>query len=150
MKNLRQDKILELIEKYDIETQEELADKLTESGFTVTQATVSRDIRALKLVKGASAAGGYKYVRPTMTAANQPRFGAAISESIVKMDSAGNLIVIKTYPGLAQPVAAYIDSMPSADILGCVAGDDTIMVCVRNPEHILGVCESIKKLLKNT
>ena len=149
MKNIRHAKILELIEKYNIETQEELATILQNEGFRVTQATVSRDIRALKLVKGAASNGGYKYVQPQMTVASHPRLGSAIAESILKMEYAGNIVVIKTYPGMAQPVAACIDGFDSIDILGCVAGDDSILVAIREPSRAALVCDDIRKMLNN-
>lgn len=149
MKNLRQEKILELIKQQDIETQEELADKLIESGFSVTQATVSRDIRALNLVKSAAQNGGYKYVQPHVAAGAQPRLGLALSESVTSIDFAGNLIVIKTYPGMAQPIATRVDAYHSHDILGCVAGDDSILVVIRDPSSAKQISETIRFLLKN-
>lgn len=147
MKNVRHAKILELIEKNSIETQDELASLLRREGFRVTQATVSRDIRALKLVKEATASGSYKYVQPKMTVAAHPRLGSAIAESIIKIDFAGNLIVIKTYPGMAQPVAARIDSFESNDILGCVAGDDSILVAIRDADRASEICDSVRRML---
>ena len=149
MKNLRQEKILELIKQYDIETQEELAEKLIQSGFSVTQATVSRDIRALNLVKSTAQSGGYKYVQPHVAAGAQPRRGLALSESVTSIDYAGNLVVIKTYPGMAQPIATCVDAYHSSEILGCVAGDDSILVVIRDPANAKQISEIIRKLLKN-
>ncbi len=148
MKNLRQEKILELIKVYDIETQEDLADKLIQSGFSVTQATVSRDIRALKLVKSATQNGGYKYVQPHVAANTQPRLSLALSESVTSIDFAGNLVVIKTYPGMAQPIATCVDAYHSQDILGCVAGDDSILVVIRDASNAELIAETIRNLLK--
>lgn len=150
MRNKRQEMILELIGKYDIETQEELALKLEKCGFSVTQATVSRDIRALHLVKGASALGGYKYVLPkTPIAPAPPKIGNAVAESIIKVDCAGNLVVVKTFPGMAQPVASLIDSINSLDIVGCVAGDDSILVVVRDDERAPFVASYLQDAMRS-
>ncbi|MBO7761923.1 MAG: arginine repressor, partial [Clostridia bacterium] len=109
MKNNRQKKILELIEKYSIDTQEELLSRLRDAGYAATQATISRDIRDLKLVKAMTAVGVSKYIRPTKQETPVPSYNSDLAESVVHVDAAGNLIVIRTYPGMAQPVASCVD-----------------------------------------
>ncbi len=140
MKNKRQDKILEMVERYDIETQEELITRLRELGFDVTQATISRDIRELKITKVSTGKGGYKYVVPQNHEGGNKKFRNALSESIVKVDWAMNQIIIKTFPGMAQAIAAAIDGIDDQQILGCVAGDDAIIVVMRtvNAAETLG------------
>ncbi|MBQ8351732.1 MAG: arginine repressor [Clostridia bacterium] len=147
MKSKRQQKILELIETYDINTQEELISRLNEAGYVATQATISRDIRELKLVKAMMVDGVYKYVHPTKRETPAPRFNSALAESVLRIDSAGNAIVIRTYPGMAQPVASCIDAIGNADILGCVGGDDTIIVVIRSAEKAGEMCNKIRQML---
>ena len=148
MKNKRQEAIVELISQYEIQTQEELIRRLEERGFAATQATVSRDIRELKLMKGPGEGGVHKYTLPTVQKAAAPRFGSSLHESIVHIDSAENLIVVKTYPGMAQAIAAILDSAHIKGIMGSVAGDDTIIAAVRDNELTTLACEEIKKLLE--
>jgi len=125
MKKDRQRKILELISVYPINTQEELTEKLCEAGYPSTQATVSRDIRDLHIIKSLTKEG-YRYISAESTELSS--FDDAIFSSVKKVSSAGNIVVVKTSPGLANAVAVAIDSMNIPQILGCVAGDDTIMV----------------------
>ena len=135
MKNSRQQKILELIELYDIDTQETLISKLAEVGFSATQTTISRDIKQLKLVKGMTGKGTYKYVIPTAKKDNTaPVLNSAITESVVKIESAENIVVIKTLSGMANAVAVCIDSLEITEIIGSVAGDDTILLVVKTSE----------------
>ena len=135
MKIKRHNKILEIIEHYNIETQEELIDKLRLAGYDVTQATVSRDIRELKLLKVMSELGTYKYVVPGGGhGENKHIYSKAIDGSIKSVEYALNNIVIKTYPGMANAVAARIDSLHEPDILGSVAGDDCIIIVARSTE----------------
>ena len=148
MKIKRHNKILEIIENYNIETQEELIEKLRLAGFDVTQATVSRDIRELKLLKQMSDMGTYKYVVPKNNASeNQHVYSRAIASSIKNVESSFNDIVIKTYPGMAQAVAAGVDSLHESDILGCVAGDDCIIIVTRDPESAIDIASRIRKLM---
>lgn len=147
MKKTRQNKIVELINTYDIETQDELIEKLSEWGFNVTQATVSRDIRELKLTK-VSNDGIYKYVIPKSHTATSVKFNSTLTESITHVDRALNQIVLKTYPGMAAAVAVGIDSINMSDILGCVAGDDTIIVICRNVEAAEDIADNIKHLIR--
>ncbi len=150
MKNRRQNKILELIEKYDIDTQDVLIEKLRECSFDVTQATISRDIKELKLTKGMSANGTYKYMIPkNESGAAVPKFNSALAESIKKVDAAGNMIVLKTYPGMAQAVATGIDAIHMSEILGCVAGDDTIIIVVRDDDSAVEIGNKIKSMIKS-
>lgn len=150
MKIKRHNKILEIIENYTIETQEELIEKLRLAGFDVTQATVSRDIRELKLLKQMSDMGTYKYVVPKNSVSeNQHVYSRAIASSIKSVESSYNDIVIKTYPGMAQAVAAGVDSMHEADILGCVAGDDCIIIVTRDTESAVEIASRIRKLMNS-
>ncbi len=140
MKNARQQKILELIEKYDIDTQDTLIKKLNEEGFAVTQTTASRDIRHLNLVKGITDKGTYKYVAPRVVLGNDrraPALSSSITDSVIKVEAAGNIVVVKTYSGLANAVAVFIDSQRNENIVGCVAGDDTILLVVKTVEYAL-------------
>ena len=135
MKIKRHNKILEIISNYNIETQEELIDKLRLANYDVTQATVSRDIRELKLLKVMSETGNYKYVVPGTTHPESKHiYSKAIDGSVKSVDFALNNIVVKTYPGMANAVAARIDSLHDTDILGCVAGDDCIIMVAKSAE----------------
>lgn len=147
MKLNRHNKIMEIIENYTIETQEELIDKLRLAGFEVTQATISRDIRELKLAKVMCETGNYKYVLPKPgEQEGQHLYNRALSGSIKSVESAMNDIVIKTYPGLANAVAAGIDALHEQNILGCVAGDDTIIIIAHNTESAASICRRIRKI----
>lgn len=135
MKRSRQEKMLELISKYEIDTQDELISRLRENGYEVTQATVSRDIRELKIAKMTTGKGTYRYVLPKQVDSGMGvKFNSALIDSIVSVDHACNIVVLKTYPGLANAVAVGIDAMNIHEILGSVAGDDTIVVVTRNEE----------------
>jgi len=132
MKYNRHAKILEIIEKYVIETQEELAEKLKEQGMDVTQATVSRDIKELRLVKVQTDDGRYRYA-PLAQSENviSNKLLTVLTESLVSIDYANNIVVVKTLPGMAQAAASAIDSMKWTEIVGTIAGDDTIMIVCR-------------------
>lgn len=133
MKNARQQKILELIEEYDIDTQETLIEKLRESGYNVTQTTVSRDIKQLSLVKGVTGRGTYKYVSPGAKAnVGTPVLSSAITESIVHIEAAENIIVVKTFSGMANAVGVCVDSLHLAGLVGSVAGDDTVLLVAKS------------------
>ena len=150
MKASRQDIILELVEKYEIETQDDLISKLRENGFDVTQATVSRDIRELKLTKVLTGHGGYRYVLPPKDSGMAgSKLNRALLESIVALDVAMNIVVIKTHPGLAQAVAAGIDSLHMPEIVGSVAGDDTVLNVARDIDGAAVVSEKLRNLIKN-
>ena len=149
MKSNRQKKILEIITHYHIETQDDLIERLLMEGFSVTQATVSRDIRELQLNKVMTGKGSYRYVAPKkeeMVAGM--KINAALVDSIINVDYAQNLVVVHTLPGLAQAVAAGIDNLNLAEVLGSVAGDDTILVTARNETAAKNISERIHVLMK--
>jgi transcriptional regulator of arginine metabolism len=149
MKNARQQKILELIEKYDIDTQELMIEKLREAGINATQTTISRDIRELKLVKGISPAGVYRYILPTAKKdSGTPVLNSALTESVTEIVAAGNIVVVKTYPGMANAVAVCVDSLEKPHIIGSVAGDDTILLVVKNEEVAQEVAHELKNAFK--
>ena len=147
MKKTRQSKIIELISTYDIETQDELISRLGEYGYNVTQATISRDIRELKLTKVSSTGGIYKYVLPKEEKRVTAKFNSTLTESITHVDCALNQLVLKTYPGMAGAVAVGIDTLNIPEILGCVAGDDTIIVICRSVDVAEGLGDNIKHLI---
>lgn len=150
MKKGRQEKILELINQYEIETQDELIEFLGEEGYIVTQATVSRDIRDLDLVKVAMPGGSYKYVVSHVSkkgAKNVGPLAHAVADTVISITCAQNIIVLKTTVGMAQAVAIAIDRIPDSAILGCVAGDDTIIVVTPDSENAANVAVRMKKLL---
>ena len=150
MKKGRQEKILELINKYEIETQDELMEFLGQEGYLVTQATVSRDIRDLDLVKVAMPGGSYKYVVSGVSKKQRGHAGSishAIANTVISIRCAQNMIVIKTSAGMAQAVAIAIDRISDDDILGSVAGDDTIFVMTPDNDAAVGVASRLKKQL---
>lgn len=147
MKSKRQEKILEIIASRNIETQEDLIEALKNDGFNVTQATASRDIRQLKLLKIASN-GVYKYVAPKSEIEHSKKYSQALLSSIIDIQYALNNVVIKTNPGLAQAVAAGIDSMHNPEILGCVAGDDCIILVSTSEEASERIKENIIKIIE--
>lgn len=149
MKKNRHRKIVELIGTYDLETQEELAEKLRQEGYNVTQATVSRDIRELNLSKVPVGGGRQKY---TLLREQQEgmgdKYARVLREGMSGMGMAQTLLVVKTVPGMAMAVAAALDSMHMKEIVGTIAGDDTIMLAVRSPEEAEIVREKIGSVLK--
>ena len=147
MKTKRHSKIVELINAFDIETQEELAQKLEESGFVVTQATVSRDIRDLKLSKVILGDGRQKYSLIPKQDGISEKYVRILREAFVSMDMAQNILVLKTVSGMAMAVAAALDSMQMSEIVGCIAGDDTIMAAIRSTDDTVVVMERIRKLI---
>ena len=147
MKTKRHSKIVELINSYDIETQEELAQRLEEDGFAVTQATVSRDIRDLKLSKVVMANGKQKYSLMPKQDGISEKYVRILGEAFVSMDMAQNILFVKTVSGMAMAAAAALDSMQMSEIVGCIAGDDTIMAAIRSVEDTVVVMERIRKLV---
>lgn len=149
MKKSRHQKIKELVEEYEIETQEELADKLKEAGYSVTQATVSRDIRELKLSKVPMGDGRQKY---TILAHSDhylsDKYIRVLKDGFVSMDMAQNILVVKTVSGMAMAVAAALDAMKLKEIVGSIAGDDTIMMAVRTVEDTQTVMDKIRNVLE--
>ena len=148
MKVNRHVKIVELVNKYNIETQEELAERLKQEGFQITQATISRDIRDLKLTKVPMDDGRQKYVVLKATEnALRDKYIRIMKDGFVSMDMAMNILVIKTVSGMAMAVGAAIDEMHWHEIVGCIAGDDTIMCVVRTMEETAVVMEKIRKIV---
>ena len=149
MKTKRQRKIIELITNYDIETQEELAAKLVENGFNVTQATISRDIRELNLTKIATKGSKQKYaVQSSSDIVSNSKYMRVLNDGIITMDTAGNILVVKTVSGMAMAGAAALDAMQIKEILGCIAGDDTIMCVVKHAEETDRVKEHIESFIR--
>ena len=149
MKKNRHAKIVELIEKYDLETQEELAEKLRQGGYDVTQATVSRDIRELKLSKVPLGDGRQKYVLLREAHGEMgDKYIRVLQEGMSSMGMAQSLLIVKTVPGMAMAVAAALDAMHMKEIVGTIAGDDTIMLAVRSAEDAEIVREKINYVLK--
>lgn len=149
MKIQRHSKIIELVENYDIETQEELADKLNQAGYRVTQATISRDIRELRLSKVAASDGRQKYVvfKNVENALNE-KYIRILKDSVLSLDMAQNILVIRTSSGMAMAAAAALDACHFQEIVGSIAGDDTIMCAVRTVEQTAALMDSIRKMLK--
>jgi len=148
MKVSRHAKIVELISQYDVETQEELAELLKQEGFKVTQATVSRDIRDLKLTKVQTDGGKQKYVilLPEENVISE-KYKRVLQDGFVSMDMAQNILVIKTVSGMAMAVAAAIDNLKWTEVVGCIAGDDTIMCAIRTTDDTIKVMDKISKIV---
>ncbi len=138
---------MEIIERNEIETQGELAQKLRESGFQVTQATVSRDIREMGLIKVAASGGRQKYEAAKPVNEEKNRFIRVLRDSVLSLDHAQNLLVIKTGSGMAMAAAAALDHLQFPEVVGCIAGDDTIMAAVRTVEDTVLLMEKIRQML---
>ncbi len=149
MKKERHSKILELIDRYDISTQEELLEKLLECGVEVTQATVSRDIKELRLVKHPAANGQYKYSLAKSTDEKYMKYYAIFSESVTSTDYAQNICLLKCHPGTAQAACAAIDALGISEVLGTIAGDDTIFILCRTERAAQNTKRELETLLKN-
>jgi len=148
LKNKRQKKILELIVRDEIGTQEELMQKLRESGFDVTQATVSRDIREMKLTK-IETHGKLHYVAFRETDDDmKEKYERVFRDGFISMDNAQNILVIKTVSGMAMAVAAAIDSMHFNEIVGSIAGDDTIMCAVRSLDDTVNLMGKLRNIIE--
>lgn len=149
MKVARHEKIIELIHQYDIDTQEELAAKLNEAGFKVTQATVSRDIRALKMTKVAGKDGKSRYaILEDSPSSLSDKYTRVLHDALTSIDVGQNMIVIKTVPGMAMGVAAALDALKWPEILGSIAGDDTVMCAARTSEQAQAARDKLKSILK--
>lgn len=148
MKQSRQSAIIDLINQHEIETQEELAQMLKERGYLVTQATVSRDIKELRLMKVINEKGIYKYAQAWKADENQAdeKQRTIFRQSVLSIDFAQNIVVIKTYSGMAQAAAFVIDTMNIKEVVGSIAGDDTIL-CVTKNEQIASILTGKLKLL---
>ena len=149
MKIERQTKILELIRENDIETQSELLEKLNAEGFSATQATVSRDIKELRLVKVPSSSGAYKYASETVSEDESQSHSYLFSTAVTNIDYAHAVVVIKTKVGMAQAVCAALDSTNRAGVIGTIAGDDTIFVATRSDSASSGLVSDLKKLMSD-
>ena len=150
MKLARHSKILEIIETTDIETQGELAAKLKEAGCDVTQATVSRDIRELKLTKISNGKGSQKYSAMSgIDAEASERLIRVFKEAVVKMDFSENIIVIKTLEGMGMAVAVALDNMQNDEIVGTIAGDNTVFCVVRSHHQSTGLIERLYKIIRS-
>ena len=149
MKSERHAKILEIIRKNEVETQEELSDRLEREGFQVTQATVSRDIRELKLTKVAMSNGKQKYAALTEPAEDlSQKYIRVLKDGFASMDMAQNILVIKTVSGMAMAVAEALDVIGFHEIVGCVAGDNTIMCAVRTVDDTIILMDKLKKIIE--
>jgi len=149
MKKIRHRKIVEIIQKFDVETQEELAKYLKEAGFEVTQATVSRDIRELKLSKIPSGNGKQKYVVLKQDDSHLgDKYIRVLRDGFVSMDMAQNILVVKTVSGMAMAVAAALDALKFPEVVGSIAGDDTIMVAVRTVEETQRLLDKIHQMIE--
>lgn len=148
MKVNRHAKIVELINKYQIETQEELAEYLNQEGFRVTQATVSRDIRDLKLTKIPAEDGRQRYaLHQNNGSGMSDKYIRVLRDGYVSMDMAQNILVIKTVAGMAMAVCAAIDAMHWNEVVGSIAGDDTIMCAIRSVDDTISVMDKISKIV---
>ena len=154
MKNKRQQKIIEIIEQHEVETQEQLSDLLNKSGFTATQATVSRDIKELRLVKvptgnkdGRRIKSKYaaNSVRNEIDTRFSDKFKSILSEMVIKISSAGHMVVLKTYAGMAQAACAAIDTLEIVDIVGSIAGDDTIFIVMSTENDAIDFVRKLSK-----
>lgn len=149
MKSQRQTKILEIIASKDIETQEQLLEELRQAGFRSTQATISRDIKELRILKDLTAMGTYRYSigNKETSGAFSNRLNSIFKESVISYDYAQNIVVIKTLPSLAPAAGRAIDAMNMSVVVGTLAGDDTLLIIMRDVQAAIGFCIEIKKLL---
>ena len=149
MKTGRQKKILELISEKNIETQEQLLRELRDCGYKSTQATVSRDIKELRIVKSLDGLGGYRYSVPHKHEGDRfdARFRVIFRECVTSIDCAQNLIVIKTMPSLGAAAGANIDALHMPSVVGTLSGDDTTLVIMRDNESAMDFCDEIHRML---
>ena len=149
LRSARHAKILEVISHNEIETQEELLHHLLKEGFAVTQATVSRDIRELKLTKIAISGGGQKYaVLNDSTEVLSEKYIRVLKDGFLSMDMAQNILVIKTVSGMAGAVCASLDAMQLHEVVGSIAGDDTIMCAIRTTEDTVAIMKRLRKIIE--
>lgn len=150
MKNARHSEILNLIEQYSIDKQEDLQEYLRKSGFPVTQATVSRDIRELGLVKAAAGDGRYRYVSASgagKSAHSMNRFETIFKESALKADYAGHFVMVKCYSGMANAACEVFDAMVWNDVVGTLSGDDTFLILMRSEEAAKNLVDELLKYI---
>lgn len=151
MKQNRHQKILELVQNEPIETQEQLLERLNESGFAVTQATISRDIKELRLYKRVDRNGRTRYADGSAAESGsmQPEhYQGIMKRSVRTIDYAGNIVVLKCYAGMAQAVCAAVDAMGLDSIVGTLAGEDTIFLLVREPSQVEGLITELRKIFQ--
>ena len=150
MKSKRQEQILELIRAHDIETQEQLLDELKKSGFQATQATISRDIKQLRIIKELGPNGAYRYVASAKPVehAFSAKLNMIFKQCVTSIDYAQNLIVIKTMPGLANAACSAIDKLDIPELLGTLAGDDTCVVILRDSQSAAAFCAEIREQIE--
>lgn len=154
MKKKRQEKIIEIINQFEVETQEDLARYLNEAGYSVTQATVSRDIREMSLTKVPGVKVKQRYMvskegNGTGGGGFGKQYAGVLQDGVVSMEPAGNLLVIKTVSGMAMAVAAAIDAMSLEGLVGSIAGDDTILCAIQKEEMVAGVMKSMQLLINS-
>lgn len=149
MKVKRQNKILEIIENSPIETQEELAERLKLEGYDITQATISRDIKEIKLIKMMDSNGKYRYTKykDDSIPVNE-RMMNVFKEAVTSIDYSGNIVVVKTLNGMAHAAAVTVDLTEWSEIVGCLAGDDTIFILVKNESAAIDLVNHLKKYIK--
>ncbi len=151
MRYSRQNKIIEIINNYEVDTQEKLASLLKEEGYEVTQATISRDIKELQLVKTLSANGKYKYaVNKSSDLPLTDRFVKIFRQTVVSVDSAENLIIVKTLSGCANAAGEAIDTSNMAHIKGSIAGDNTLLIIVDEKANVPSILQEFANLLKDS
>jgi len=143
LKTIRQKAILSIIEKQDVETQNQLLDALLEAGVKSTQATISRDIKEMRLVKELTPRGTYRYAEAAHGADHSDRLRKIFRESVISYDSAMNLVILKTLPGLAPAACSAVDGMSFQDLVGTIAGDDTAFLAMRDIEAAKRLCSEI-------
>ena len=150
MKSQRQAKILEIISNRNVETQEQLLAALQEAGFRGTQATISRDIKELRIVKELTSLGSYRYTTSSkeLSGTYSARLNTIFKESVVSFDYAQNIVVIHTLPGLASAAASAVDAMNLSTSIGSLAGDDTVMIVMRDTNAAAVFCSEMKNLLR--
>ena len=149
MRQKRQSQILKIISNKDIKTQEQLTEELKSLGFDTTQATVSRDIKELGLIKISSSDGGYKYAPKQPTGTVEPKHIDIFSGAVISVTYALHTIIIRTYPGMAQAVCASCDALIGNKVLGTIAGDDTILIITASEKEALEMCEELKRIFRS-
>jgi transcriptional regulator of arginine metabolism len=149
MRYSRQSKILDIIRTYEVDTQDRLAELLKMNGFNVTQATISRDIKELQLVKTMTSSGKYKYTAgATLDQSLADRFSKIFRETIQTVSASGNIIVIKTLSGCANAAAEAIDSLGFQNVLGTLAGDNTLLLVVNDPENVQPLVSRFNEMIR--
>ena len=150
MKSKRHAKILEIIKSHPITTQEELLKHLNDSGFKVTQATISRDIKELRLIKTLDSSGNYHYSTVQQESEDlSSKFHSLFADTVISVDYAGNIVVVKCLSGMASAVCAALDALNRPDIVGTISGDDTFICILRNENYSLELFKELNKLIKD-